>query len=400
MNTRTFIHTVEGLKAYEKPKFDYEELYDSGHYFSEAVEVEKKAIQQARSAALLVENPNLIAFGHPTGWHYYSIHGEMGDPIMIGDEFPCPDNIEWEVVWQYAGFRSRQVIRLSVKQEENIKPIINELYADNGELCGYSLINPNTGETICSEEDNELIEYLRSQLSKSNDQIDIEIKVREGFQSMYDFTLKENNRIRAHNSRLVEALNSQREEIRLHWQTLIARYYNDILPDEERKRLNKIIDEVNEILIITGGNHTAVETHQPLSKVDADSLPVSSPSTPEPECPSSDNGKHVFEGTVIEGAERCQVCGEAAPEPEQKEKCKKWCGGYGCLPKNGKRFVEDKINCPGNNQSAPELKEKPVDQGESQEEMWNDVFQNYMIWQDQEPKLSEILKDFELKRKL
>jgi hypothetical protein len=32
-------------------------------------------------------------------------------------------------------------------------------------------------------------------------------------------------------------------------------------------------------------------------------------------------------------------------EPEQK--CNVWCGGYGCLPKNGKEFKDDKHNCSG-----------------------------------------------------
>lgn len=39
-------------------------------------------------------------------------------------------------------------------------PVINPLYADNGELCGYSLISRDTGETLCSEEDKERFDAL------------------------------------------------------------------------------------------------------------------------------------------------------------------------------------------------------------------------------------------------
>jgi hypothetical protein len=36
---------------------------------------------------------------------------------------------------------------------------------------------------------------------------------------------------------------------------------------------------------------------------------------------------------------------------------------------------------------------------ESQEELWNDVDNNYIIWNDQEIKLSSLIRDFELRRR-
>jgi hypothetical protein len=42
---------------------------------------------------------------------------------------------------------------------------------------------------------------------------------------------------------------------------------------------------------------------------------------------------------------------------------------------------------------SPEVKE------ESQEELWNDVDQNYIRWNDQEIKLSNLIQNFELKRR-
>ena len=36
---------------------------------------------------------------------------------------------------------------------------------------------------------------------------------------------------------------------------------------------------------------------------------------------------------------------------------------------------------------------------EGQEKLWNDVFQNYMQWQDQEPKLSDLLRDFKIEKR-
>jgi hypothetical protein len=43
---------------------------------------------------------------------------------------------------------------------------------------------------------------------------------------------------------------------------------------------------------------------------------------------------------------------------------------------------------------TPEKKEE-----ETQEELWNDIDHNYIQWNDQEIKLSELIKDFELKRR-
>jgi regulator of replication initiation timing len=163
MKTLTFIHTPEGLKAFTDD----------------------------RSSALIVENPEVILYTDYKGLIWVR-HKVNTDPLQIGDEFPCPSNVEWEVVdeietnegWKnvncFYGLdrrrgQYRQVIRLSVKQEEKPKHIVNELYADNGELCGYSLINPKTGETICSEEDKELIDSLRSQLEEKDKELQIRI---------------------------------------------------------------------------------------------------------------------------------------------------------------------------------------------------------------------------------
>lgn len=41
----------------------------------------------------------------------------------------------------------------------------------------------------------------------------------------------------------------------------------------------------------------------------------------------------------------------------------------------------------------------PSTEQESQEELWNDVDQNYIRWNDQEIKLSDLLKDFKINRK-
>ena len=44
-------------------------------------------------------------------------------------------------------------------------------------------------------------------------------------------------------------------------------------------------------------------------------------------------------------------------------------------------------------------KTDPSTEQESQEELWNDVDQNYIRWNDQEIKLSDLLKDFKINRK-
>src|ERR1043165_1673407 len=88
-----------------------------------------KAFTDDRSAELLVENPEVF------------IAETLAPSISIGDELPCPDNIEWGVVYQYepdpyrgwlecsdqdwAGAfyfsKRRKIIRLSVKQEETTR---------------------------------------------------------------------------------------------------------------------------------------------------------------------------------------------------------------------------------------------------------------------------------------
>lgn len=79
--------------------------------------------------------------------------------------------------WYINDIESKQIViddlkaQLSAKEQECEKykklydayasgPVINPLYADNGELCGYSLISRDTGETLCSEEDKERFDAL------------------------------------------------------------------------------------------------------------------------------------------------------------------------------------------------------------------------------------------------
>jgi hypothetical protein len=144
MKTLTFINTSEGLKAYEKPEPPYE-VYP----FVTPEKSYSDLLKEARSAALIVENPEVQFTGlmFQCGKYFKGIGKGEFQEIKIGDEFPCPSNVEWEVVYQYhsmdstewrdcseelfkeyqvhlswrSGSGSRKVIRLSVKQEDTTR---------------------------------------------------------------------------------------------------------------------------------------------------------------------------------------------------------------------------------------------------------------------------------------
>src|SRR5690349_15930480 len=155
MKQLTFIYTAEGLKVYEKPEEPKDYCTDFGdvvlicsNTFCKCDSKLKGHIAEvdgARSAALLVENPEPQFTGlmFQCGKHFKGIGKGEFQEIKIGDEFPSPDNIEWQIVKQIkpsvygevwrdtntdrfhmsATDRNppterRQVIRLSVKQEE------------------------------------------------------------------------------------------------------------------------------------------------------------------------------------------------------------------------------------------------------------------------------------------